>query len=647
MSYNIEYTGNSSERSINLSKTELSDFTVIVGNNGSGKTTLINLIQQYIPSPRGPSQNNFKSNLNRGEIVVISKRTNGGNSVLPLNQEEQFKELIDFFIQEGKERFNITDFDRMDERGYKSSFASSFTHGQINIILHKIEEVAPEIKYQDLKDRYYEFELDRAGSSDLFVNFSTTFGVYSSFLTQKAQELSLKKITQQEFDDLLHKDAPWIRFSALLEEFGLPFSFHVSDYRNIGGSRTEEIHLISNSTQQPVNASSLSEGEKVLFTMLQNSFSIEYGRVVKPKLVVMDELDANLDSDNTVKYLEYIQKIFLDNDIKVLLTTHSPITVGLLPTEADIREVQIHDGQLILNDAQSKTVVLKRLLKNIKNITVNLFESKEVFAEGSADRDYYATVLNILQTSMVVNPQYHVDTNSPIQFLSTGQNGDQSDCIIVKDLVSSFRRGGKQSVFGIVDWDGTRSSTEEVFVLGKNQRYAIDNYLLDPVVIIYLIIESGNRRGGVAKSINDKLETLGIVSSQTLVQIQNSDTLQKVVDIYFDTLCSVSLSVFSAEEIEEKITIKYVNGLEIKVPKQYLHIKGHILYGRLQRLEGWGKLFNPSDAAENEYVESKKWYAHVTNNILKNIPGFIDVEVAKLFKKITEQENTASENEAA
>ena len=311
----------------------------------------------------------------------------------------------------------------------------------------------------------------------------------------------------------------------------------------------------------------LSSSEQLLFTLFQYYYKWKLSDD-SLELVIFDEFDKSFDPENCQKLIHLINELFVDQGIKVVFSTHSPITVGLVdPSTTTLLSIE-HDREGGYVQKVNQEVVLTKQLQNIKNITVNLFESKEVFVEGSADKDYYTVVLNILQTSRLINSRYRIDTSSPIQFLSTGQNGDQSDCTIVKDLVSSFRRGGKQSVFGVVDWDGIRSSTEEIFTLGENQRYAIDNYLLDPVVIIYLIIESRNRRSGVAKSINDKLETLGIVSSQTLVQIQDSGVLQEVVNIYFDTLCSDQVSVLSAEEIQETIPIKYVNGIEIKVPKR-------------------------------------------------------------------------------
>ena len=41
----------------------------------------------------------------------------------------------------------------------------------------------------------------------------------------------------------------------------------------------------------------------------------------------------------------------------------------------------------------------------------------------------------------------------------------------------------RDRVYGIIDWDTTNVSNQRIIVLGENERYSIENYILDPLLM--------------------------------------------------------------------------------------------------------------------------------------------------------------------
>ena len=59
----------------------------------------------------------------------------------------------------------------------------------------------------------------------------------------------------------------------------------------------------------------------------------------------------------------------------------------------------------------------------------------------------------------------------------------------VKKIVDSLKKGGVKNCYGIIDWDETENNRPEdhIFVLAQGERYAIENCILDPLLIIITV----------------------------------------------------------------------------------------------------------------------------------------------------------------
>ena len=77
---------------------------------------------------------------------------------------------------------------------------------------------------------------------------------------------------------------------------------------------------------------SLSSGEKILMALCLASFNQLLGRR-RPKLVLIDELDALLHPSMVTTLIAALKSLFVDHGTRVIMATHSPMTVAALTRE--------------------------------------------------------------------------------------------------------------------------------------------------------------------------------------------------------------------------------------------------------------------------------------------------------------------------
>jgi len=82
-----------------------------------------------------------------------------------------------------------------------------------------------------------------------------------------------------------------------------------------------------------IDFSALSSGEKVLMALVASIYKTSSDHRF-PDILLLDEIDASLHPSMIRNLLDTIDKIFIKNDTKVILVTHSPTTVALAPNES-------------------------------------------------------------------------------------------------------------------------------------------------------------------------------------------------------------------------------------------------------------------------------------------------------------------------
>lgn len=175
-------------------------------------------------------------------------------------------------------------------------------------------------------------------------------------------------------------------------------------------------------------------------------------------------------------------------------------------------------------------------------------------------------------------------------------------------MVNNLRGFGNDLVYGIKDFDTTNHSNNYVLVLGENRRYAIDNYVFDPIYVAFLLV-----REKILKT-----ETLGL-PALSYVQLSQLDDagVQTMIDyviksLGFDTGNSVTYTVQS--------------GKQFKATQEYFLFRGHDLEDRIK--DTWKPLNKQAQGGDNALKN------HVLDTVWTDYPRFISTDFIDLFMKI-------------
>ena len=82
-----------------------------------------------------------------------------------------------------------------------------------------------------------------------------------------------------------------------------------------------------------INFEDLSSGEKILMALVTLVYKQSTSGTF-PDLVLLDEIDASLHPSMTQNMLSVLQSVFVERETKVIMVTHSPSTIALVPEES-------------------------------------------------------------------------------------------------------------------------------------------------------------------------------------------------------------------------------------------------------------------------------------------------------------------------
>lgn len=139
------------------------------------------------------------------------------------------------------------------------------------------------------------------------------------------------------------------------------------------------------------------------------------------------------------------------------------------------------------------------------------FENRrQVFVESKYDVQYYTRIFKFISYPFKTSPQF-----------LPPKSGNGSNCDEVSNIVNELRRLGNDLVYGIKDFDNKNHSSDYILILGEEKRYAIDNYIFDPIYVAFLLI-----RENILETENIGLSSTTFV---TLSQLKD-DEIQCLID---------------------------------------------------------------------------------------------------------------------
>ncbi len=118
------------------------------------------------------------------------------------------------------------------------------------------------------------------------------------------------------------------------------YQLHMGNYERF----SFKAKMTNRTTGTQYELESLSSGEKVLMSLCLSSFNQYLGRR-RPKLLLLDELDAVLHPSMVAALVTTLKSLFVPHGTKVLMTSHSPMTVAALD-QTDIFRVVRQEGNV-------------------------------------------------------------------------------------------------------------------------------------------------------------------------------------------------------------------------------------------------------------------------------------------------------------
>lgn len=406
--------------------------------------------------------------------------------------------------------------------------------------------------FEDLleDDVYFNLNISDANQGTLFASqlaliFKTyhiryTKNEFKKFLNEKNGS-DLPTISDEEF----HKKygpKPWDLVNEILKKAGL--TYEVVSPEAIDTESTYKLRLIDRLDDTDISANDLSTGEKVLMSLAIAIYNTQESSG-KPDVLILDEPDAPLHPQYSKLLIDTLRDIVVAKaGVRVVVTTHSPSTAAMSPVNSLFemnREKKIPE-MISLNRG------IEVLTDGIPHLKVSIDSRRQIFVESKYDVLYFQRLFQIIQRITPLGYQ-------PI-FLEP--HSGSSNCSDVESIVMRLHEAGSDVVRGIIDWDGNKSDQHPIYVLGRGRRYAIENYLLDPLYVALALVRAGK------KTLNDfsvsHLSTYVEASRITAQDVQNISNL---------VIISAGLA------LENLVPCKMQNGWSINLPAAFLNMRGH------------------------------------------------------------------------
>lgn len=454
------------------------------------------------------------------------------------------------------------------------------------------------------QDEFYQFYPKKWLPVDLFQqSFARLFTSYQRNWAQNKLKQSAQAdgevvdaLSEKEFRESFG-DPPWEFLNEIFKVAELDFEINAPHKWD---DRPYEPLLTDTKRGTRVRFNDLSSGERVLMSFALCLYHAEDQATAAefPRVLLLDEVDAPLHPSMTRSLLRTIQKTLVGkHGVFVILTTHSPSTVALAPNSS-VYVMQKHGANRIA--ATSKDLALGILTAGVPTLSINYENRRQVFVESKHDVSFYSS---LYETCKV-----HLLPDVSLMFIASAANGN-GNCDQVKKFVAQLVAGGNRSIFGVIDWDLQNSSAESVFVLGEGERYSIENYVLDPLLIAVLLL-----REGLMSPVSLGLDAC--VRYVDLGRLGQND-LQKLSD-------AVSTRIQAPTTYLDKTPFSYINETTITAPAWWARLHGHDLEKRIK--EAFPGL--------SRFHREEELKLAVLERVLGDYPGFMPVDVLKLFERI-------------
>lgn len=522
--------------------TVIPEFVVITGPNGTGKSQLLELVFNSITNKQGTVQR-----------ASITDKAIKPDEVTFLKGEWQLQNTGHVSL--------YTIQQQMD--GYYNNFRQGHyrqrQEGQIKMfyafqeILRKTGKQHNTITKEEFFEHFPEILIEQ--ESQLSQKIGEVF--YNYRLSEI--ELLAQKFSETEIIEKIG-ERPWIVLKEIIKESKLPFEFNDPSKSGIrDGFQLKLTHQILN---EEINFNDLSSGEKVLISLVFYLYNSQEKKVF-PKLLLLDEPDAHLHPSMSQQFLNVIKNVLVDKfGVQVIMTTHSPSTVILAPSNS-IYEMSRVEPRIRKSPSKNHSVSL---------LTAGLVYvgegTKYFLVEDNDDVTFYSYVYNQLTS------ENQIDADIPLVFIPASTKDKSGGKDVVQNWVNKLKDSGLVNIVqGLIDADSGNAISDGVY---KIDRYSIENYLADPLLVYATLID---------KEKHPPIEDLKLsVGEEYKLKSLPKEVLQKIADQIISVVEPELKNHFSDFEYDKesvRVEVEYIGGIKLLYPKWLLSRRGKTIINQL------------------------------------------------------------------
>jgi len=394
----------------------LNDFTVLTGENGSGKTQLLEFIRDYAGgfgqhNYMGEPQFDDEGNLKELKYPLVTETGQPLTEVIYsypglrnslYEYEGQQQPLIESIKQQWNnlepiavayrsikhksfvdEASELRELDQSLKR-FVTSAAQASTHNPPTakpVNLHQLQQL------KKLSENCGK-AIDDLYLVDFIIFYPIPLGLFSSAIDLLFHQFFLK---QEHYSSLTEGvTSPLFVFNEILDRASFKYKAEYTVNTNI--EYPSPVKLIDRKSGKEVDFLSLSSGETTILALIFALYnSSNKGHF--PEVILFDEPDAHLHPSLTQIFLDVIQEVLVkEQNVKVILTTHSPSTVALSPEES----VYCMDRDLGCPVKEDKRAAINILSNGLASLTIE--ESNMGIAYNIAQKN-----LNIVFTEGITD----------------------------------------------------------------------------------------------------------------------------------------------------------------------------------------------------------------------------------------------------
>ena len=575
----------------------LPDFTIITGINGAGKTHLLmGVFEGKFSVKDNQKELNEKNHIDCLYIPV--------ENLIPKESQRYTNRKIDEKLKElWKSYQSYLEANKIEPANYEHYFKMTSDQFDVQETAKRADKKIDSLTYNDFKNH---FPVDIKNYNPFVHTFSLHFkqyydkwedNQYRQYLNLQKGVIEIDYISEEEFYKT-HGEKPWIFINTILKE--AKFNYRLTYPLNIQRDQDFQIELIDDTNGNVIAIDDLSSGEKILMSLALAIYNASSGGRF-PKVLLLDEPDAFLHPSMIKSFLDIIENVFIkEKNIKVVITTHSPSTVGLC--EESSLFIMNKTGNRI--EKATKDKALKILTAGVPMLSINYENRRQVFVESKYDVVFYDRIYDKIRDKLI--------TDVSLNFIAAGVDGS-GNCDQVKNIVKLLSEYGNKFIFGIIDWDTKNVSSNYIKVLGQGKRYSIENYIFDPIILCAFLLR---------EKIIERLDW-GLSKKETYIDLKNFDNLrlQSLSDLLITKIKSNTTETNSQKQI-----VSYLNDKKIEVPLWYLHHQGHELEVLLK------ETFSPLKKYKGEGDLKKE----IINKAMDDLPEFISIDIYNTLKEIQE-----------